>query len=109
MKWNVYYYNINRRKIEMYNIFEHGGFVGYVKRHLRGCEDKDEFEEKLHSELHYYFWAKAEWEVIISPWVDGDREKDAVKIDVYSQVMSNWDIFIDYVWNNKKELLKIES
>jgi len=26
------------------------------------------------------------------------------KIDVYEQVMNNWDIFIDYLWNNRKEL-----
>lgn len=26
------------------------------------------------------------------------------KIDVYEQVMNNWDIFIDYLWNNRNEL-----
>lgn len=26
------------------------------------------------------------------------------KIDIYDQVMNNWDIFIDYLWNNRKEL-----
>ena len=26
------------------------------------------------------------------------------KIDVYDQVMNNWDRFIDYLWDNRKEL-----
>ena len=26
------------------------------------------------------------------------------KIDVYEQVMNNWDIFIDYLWNHRSEL-----
>ena len=26
------------------------------------------------------------------------------KIDVYDQIENNWDIFIDYLWNNRKEL-----
>lgn len=26
------------------------------------------------------------------------------KIDVYQQVMNNWDIFINYLWENRKEL-----
>ena len=26
------------------------------------------------------------------------KSKDAIKIDVYTQVMNNWDIFIDYCW-----------
>lgn len=26
------------------------------------------------------------------------------KIDVYEQVMNNWDIFIDYLWDHRKEL-----
>ena len=26
------------------------------------------------------------------------------KIDVYEQVISNWEIFIDYLWNHRSEL-----
>jgi len=33
-----------------------------------------------------------------------DYEKHPLKIDVYEQVMNNWDVFIDYLWNNRKEL-----
>lgn len=106
MKWYVYYYNINKRKIDIFNIFEHGGFVKYAKEHAQTYKTKEEFAERLKSELLYYFWSKAEWEVIVAPWVGGDKEKDSVKIDVYDQVMNNFEVFADYVWNNKEELLK---
>ena len=67
---------------------------------------KDIYPAKLKSELLYYFWSKSEFEVIIAPWVGGDKDKDSVKIDVYDQVMNNFEVFVDYVWNNKEELLK---
>ena len=25
-----------------------------------------------------------------------------IKIDIYEQVMNNWDLFLDYVWNSKR-------
>jgi hypothetical protein len=28
------------------------------------------------------------------------------KIDVYDQVRLNWDVFIDWLWENRKELKK---
>lgn len=106
MVWNVYIYNINKHKIEIYNIFEHGGFYKYVREAIKNNKNKEEFVEQLKSELLYYFWSKAEWEVIITSWCGGDKEKDAIKIDVYNQVMLNWDSFVNYVWNNKEEILK---
>lgn len=105
MEWNVYYFNINQRKIETFNIFDHRTFVKYVKKHIKECKTKEEFAEKLKSELMYYFGFKAEWEILISPWVGGDRKEDTIKIDVYNQVMINWNVFSDYVWNNRKEIL----
>ena len=101
MKWNVFYYDINRKKISTYNIFDHSSFLKYVKEAMKECKFKQEFAEQLKSELRYYFWAKAEWELLFYPWV-GD-EKAAIKIDVYDQVMNNFEIFVDYVWSFKGE------
>ena len=103
MKWNVFYYNVNKKKIETFNIFDHSNFKKYVDELLKECNDKEEFEKALNMELMYYFWSKAEWEVIIAPWVGGDKEKEAKKIDVYKQVIANWDIFLDYVWSHKEK------
>jgi hypothetical protein len=106
MEWNVFRYNMNLREIETYNIFNHGTFLEYVKKAAEKYKNKDEFVEQLKTELLYYFWRKAEWEVVIASWVGGDRE-DAKKIDAYSQVMANFEIFADYVWNNKEKLYEI--
>lgn len=35
MKWNVFYYNINKKKIEEYNIFDHYGLNRNVEGQLR--------------------------------------------------------------------------
>ena len=141
MEWNVYHYNINKNKIEFYNIFEHYSFNKYVKKAARECFTKKDFIEQLKSELRYYFWCKCEWELIIeitedshiflSPWC-GCRDPENVKInvtddstldwktfadkhiirqiinkakiDIYDQVMINWDKFVEYVWENRNGL-----
>ena len=48
----------------------------------------------------YYYWAKCEWEVIVSDWPTSGKVE--AKIDVYNQVMLNWDKFADYTWKNRK-------
>lgn len=101
MKWNVYYYNFNKNEIEVYNIFEHGSFMEYLKKAYRECKSKDEFAERLKRELRYYYWSKCEWEVLITPWC-GRKEPCDLKIDVYNQIMLNWDVFLNYVLENIK-------
>ena len=130
LEYYVYYYNFNSHSIKKFNIFNHGRFLEDVKKDLRECETKKEFAEELHKDLIYYFWSKAEWEVVITPWtphitiselnrLNEEREKTlkkynrephslcvnpdvGEKIDVYEQVMLNWDLFVDYVWQHKK-------
>ena len=104
MKWNIFCHNINKKQIEVENIFNHGAFSRYTYELLRKCKTKEEFGEKLKSELLYYFWCKAEYEVMISAWCGGDG-REAIKVDIYTQIINNWDVFLDYVWNcGKKEI-----
>lgn len=123
IKWNVYRYNFNTKKIELFNIFKHGSFYESIKKLFKKYKDKTEFAENLRKELLYYFWCKYEYEVIITTFPVYIDEKElerinnnsdsfykmdivpkvGIKEDIYSQVMNNFDIFADYVWNNKKE------
>lgn len=48
----------------------------------------------------YYFWSKCEYEIILSPWTG---RADDIKIDVYDQIMMNFDSFVDYCWSFKLE------
>lgn len=100
LTWNVFYHDFNKGKIIKFNIFDHGGFKKEVQDHLQKCKTLQEFEKELSTSLMYYFWAKCEYEIIIGPWIGSAKE---VKIDIYTQVRLNWEIFRDYVWNSRKE------
>lgn len=127
--WNAYYRDFNGKKIKTFNIFSHDRFREDVDEYFKKYKNKEEFAEHLRRSLFYYYGSKAEWEVVITSWVphitidelnrlNTEREKAlkeynrepyslyvnpdvGKKIDVYEQVMNNWDIFLDYVWNSK--------
>ena len=129
MVWNVYREDFNHRAIVEYNIFDHSGFAQDANKLLKADIPKDEFAEQLKRSLMYWFWCKSEHEVVISSWpVYIDKaELDRInteceeynnkwnhypykinvspdvgkKIDIYSQVMMNWEQFVEYIWSNK--------
>lgn len=93
-------YDINSKKMETFNIFKHGRFSEDVLKSFKKYKkDKEQFISSLRSSLMYYYWCKAEWEILIEPWVGG-KNVEPVKIDVYWQVMNNWERFSEYVWNS---------
>lgn len=139
MEWNVFCYNINKGKIETFNIFDHWKFNEDGQKSLKKFKDKNEFKKVIESDLMYYFWSKSQYELVIEitennrifliPWC-GCREPEKVKIDVtddenfdwrsfaekhikkqvyknkakidiYDQVMFNFEAFVDYVWNKR--------
>ena len=112
LEWNVFIGNFNSKKIETYNIFNHGRFKDDCdrawKKHKKNFYA---FSKAVKGSLMYNFWSKCEWEVIISHWPPSERFNDK-KIDVFEQVVQNWDTFITYVWNEyllsssrKKEII----
>ena len=132
LEWNVFREDINKGKIIIYNIFQHGRFSEEVNKLLKTKLTKEEFTKQLRRELQYYFWGKAEHEVVITSWPPNidKNELDRLnaeyeryhtdygrypyvinvcpdvgeKIDIYDQVYGlNWNIFVDYVWSHKKE------
>ena len=96
MEWNVYYHDSNARKIIQWNIFKHGSY-DLFKSDL----NREDFIEQLRKSLMYYFWSKSQYEILVLPWVG---EADDIKIDIYNQVMMNWDKFSEYVWLNKEKI-----
>ena len=58
-----------------------------------------EFEESLKRILMRTFWARCEYEIIVSSWPS--REESEKKIDVFSQIEANWNIFVDYIWRHR--------
>ena len=102
LKWFVFIEDINKKRIRVYNIFEHKDFMedcndaweNYKNKH----HDFLRYQENIDSILMYYFWCKCEWEMVLSNFPPSDSFQKK-KIDVYQQVKINWDIFIDYLFS----------
>lgn len=94
--WNVLIENVNTMEIEKFNIFDHCRFKEDFEKAWKkyGCNLK-EFEEQVKKCLMYYFWSKCEYEVEVASIV-GNSNRPAKKIDVYQQVMMNFEAFIFY-------------
>lgn len=96
LEWYVYYYDINSGQLKTFNIFNHRGFKNAIEEIFKKYYSIEEFKKAVKSELMYYFWSKAEWEIVISDWFGKQVEK---KIDVYDQVMLNWNRFIEWLYH----------
>ena len=98
--WNVFYHNSNAKKIEFFNIFDHWKFREGVEKALKKSKTREELERAVKSELMCCFWSKYEWEVLITTFPA--NEDETIKVDVYWQVINNFDRFIDYLAQNKR-------
>lgn len=104
LEWNVIWYDFNGKKISTYNILNHSKFLEDVKKDAKEdygkqLPDYEKFKERVRIELQYYFWGKCEYEVIVSAWPPNEDVPEQ-KIDAYSQVMINFDIFYNYLYTN---------
>lgn len=126
LEWNVYVKDMNCREIKSYNIFNHGRFTHEIEELIEQYgNSKEEFAKEVDLSLRYYFWSKCEWETVITSWpphiikeeldrLNKEMTKEypslsvnlevEEKIDVYQQVMLNWDRFIDYLWGEVKNV-----
>lgn len=90
MEWNVFYYNMSLRRIDKFNIFNHGRFHTEVEMIFHDHKDDfDEFSRQVRAALNYFFGHKAEWEI---------TTLSDEKIDIFDQVIANWDVFIRGIW-----------
>ena len=123
LTWNVFINSFNGNKIEEYNVFHHGRFCEdvdkAVKKYKKDLKDEtltekskkallEAFKDSVKRDLMYYFWSKYEWEIgITEPFDDHIIKQDCKypweKVDVYNQVMMNFDIFFDYIYRNLVE------
>lgn len=101
LEWYVYYESVNSKEITELNVFQHDGFMDGCRTAARKCNgDKEVFAEKVRRELMYYFWCKCEYEIVLTGWPPSKDHEEDRKVDVFSQVMMNFDRFIDYLWDN---------
>lgn len=87
--FNVINFNFNSKKFEAYDVMPY-----FVNCYNKEKKDKrpttfDEFKEFVKSNSTYMYWARCEYEIIISDW---PNEKTNKKIDVHWQIMNNIDV-----------------
>ena len=112
--WKVIVGNFNSREIEFHDVFNHYGLLRDIakasrkltrNKELTDEQKKQAFAEELRRDMMYYYWSKCEWEIIVSHWPPRESDRD-VKLDVWDQVKANWDIFLDYTWEHRKDIEK---
>lgn len=99
LEWNVFIHDINKKQMQIFNVFEHGRYRQEIIELLNRRDDYtlEEFKEKVKSLTMYFYWCKCEWEILIAPLI-GDFNKESVKIDVCMQLEMNWNHYIKYLW-----------
>ena len=106
--WNVYCEDYNKKDIVVYNVFRHRTFLEQCKkmyRKYRKPEQAAELENKIMGWAQYCFWSKCEYEIVLEGWVHSTVEK---KIDIYQQLMLNWDYFFKYITDHRADFLRKE-
>lgn len=67
--------------------------------HSRMPKTREEISAFLKAEAQYHFWARCEYEIVLQSWPCGNKE---AKIDVYWQLLNNWENFVDVFIENIK-------
>ena len=83
--WNAYNYRSVGQGLRVFNIFDHYSFMESVRKLLKKPMSKEEFSEMLRREVLYYYWSKAEWELVITdtqPHIDS-KELNRLITDCY--------------------------
>lgn len=101
LHWKVFGHDFNKNEIIDYDVFSHIGFVEDLKKADRKAKSDKEFLDEVERSLQYYFWTKAEHEVLVKGLFD-DKNESQIKIDVFGQIQMNWDRFAEYLLANRK-------
>lgn len=108
LEWNVFKYNFYTKRIETFNIFAHYWFLkDCFKAYKNSNGDFNEFQKSIKQNLMYYFWSKFEYEIVISQFTSGDPVKK--KIDVFEQVMLNYDVFVNRLFADLEYIVDVKG
>lgn len=97
LKWNVLHEDFNTRKIEPYNILGYS-FAETLAKDIRKykIENREQLKDHLKKEFMYHYWSKAEFEIVVGG-VFSKCPDDYNKIDIWDQILLNFDNIIDYI------------
>ena len=133
MEWYVFNkLNGPQENVGKFNIFNCVSFRERVQDILKKEKNYKKFKDELHTAVVCSFWCKYEYEIVLTPFPTTisleefnslkkeyqetkntyNREPKYLytsprgykKIDIYNQLMLNWDVFAQYVWSFRKEV-----
>lgn len=93
-KFYVMYYDWNGRKVKRANIIRQEIIEDLQKRVKKGAK-RGELLNRLVSLLKYYYWSKAEYEIMVGDLFCKSGELE--KIDVWFQLEPNVDLILDII------------
>lgn len=104
--FNVILYDPNKNKFVQYDVIPY--FVNCYKSQKKNKPvTYEEMKTFITSRSMYQFWARCQYEVILSDWPCGENTH---KLDVHEQVMNNIDLVTTIVINNlPKKRVKHET
>lgn len=135
--WNVFLINSNSNELEQFNVFNNTRFytsLKDIKKDIRknkidltniAAKDYSWINDSIRIAAQSAFWAKFEYECLISPVFSAIATKELErlkqidilkipnskicvnlindsKIDIYNQLQLNWDYFVKYIIDNIK-------
>ena len=65
LSWKVKIFDCNAQRIKDYDILK-GHYKDFVKKLKKKCATKEEFSKAMDREMMWMFWARAEWELLLS-------------------------------------------
>lgn len=119
-----------------YNWIVTNDIISIYKDYKKNGMDFDTFSEKVKRAIMHEYWSRSEYETVVTSWpphilndeldriikVRDESIRDyghfycesvrldvGVKIDVYTQIMLNWEHFINYLWDNKELIKKLKK
>lgn len=99
--YNVLVYDWNEKRVKNYNVLSYLDLKQINKKILKKeISNYDELKEYLRSKFMYYFWSRAEYEIMV-----GDlfcKEDYLEKIDAYRQIEMNLDLIVKYIIDEMK-------
>lgn len=113
LEYYAFRYDWNSHKLVFTNVLPSAEEI--AKKIKKGRKDDwkpvynyETFKEWLKGELMYYYWSKAEHEVIIADLFDNKDEAKWAKHDIWWQLEPNLDVICKYIINEMKIVFEEE-
>ena len=124
------------RNIFEYNIGFINELINIYKEHKKEPLTPTVFGEKVRNALMHEYWSRCEYETVVTSWppfvyeseidrLNMERKEHiekwgnfycanvnlsiGTKIDVFTQILLNWEQFINYLWNNIDLIKKLKK